>query len=162
MLHAQGRPGGGPPGGPPPGMPGGGPPPPGAPGGPPPPGGPHNMGGANGTARGGVQFGPVGRWWDDRSVGKAIGLRSEQRKKMDAIFAAHKPAIVSTYKAFLKQQAKLESLSRNPHADQAQTFAQIDAVNQARAALQKAAAEMFLEIRQQMGPEQIEKLEKLH
>lgn len=158
-LHAQQRPGGGPPGSPPPGMPGG-PPPPGSPGGPPSPGGPHAGGGSH-SGHDGVQFGPVGRWWDDKLVAKTIGLSSDQKKKMDAIFDAHKPEIVSTYKAFLKEQARLESLSKDPHADQVQTFAQIDAVNQARAALQKATAQMFLEIRQQMDPDQIDKLEKL-
>lgn len=80
---------------------------------------------------------------------------------MDAIFDTNKSAIVASYKNFLKEQSKLESISKDSRADKAQTFAAIDAVNQARAELQKAAAQMYLQIRQQMDQQQIEKLEKL-
>jgi Spy/CpxP family protein refolding chaperone len=111
---------------------------------------------------GGLQFGPVGRWWDDKSVVQTIGLRSDQQKKMDAIFIANKPAILSSYKTFLGQQAKLDALSKDPHADKTKIFAAIDAVSQARAALQKATTQMLLEIRQQMDSAQIAKLEQLH
>lgn len=113
-------------------------------------------------ARGGVQLGPVGRWWDDRTVVQAIGLGKVQQNKMDATFSANKPAILNSYKTFLSEQAKLNALSKDPNADKEKLFAAIDAVNQARAALQKATTQMQLQIRQQMSPEQIQKLEKLH
>jgi Spy/CpxP family protein refolding chaperone len=109
----------------------------------------------------GIQFGPVGRWWDNKSVVNTIGLTTDQKRRMDTIFTASKPAIVASYQAYLKEQSRLNSLSHNPQADQASTFAAIDAVNQARSALQKATAQMYLQIRQQMNPEQIQKLEKL-
>lgn len=112
-------------------------------------------------AKTGVQFGPVGRWWDDKSVIRSIGLTADQKRRMDAIFAASKPSILASYQSYLKEQAKLTSLSRNPQADQASTFAAIDAVNQARAALQKATAQMYLQIRQQMSSSQIQKLERM-
>lgn len=159
---AQQRPGGAPPPGPPPGsgMPGG---TPGAPG----PGEFHHDGRARGsatapaTAHSSVQFGPVGRWWDNRSIGRSIGLSREQQKRMDTIFDASKPAIVSSYKNFLKEQSKLQALNKESNVDQEHLFAAIDSVNQARAALQKATAQMLLQIKQQMEPAQIEKLEKL-
>jgi Spy/CpxP family protein refolding chaperone len=115
----------------------------------------------NPAANAGVQFGPVGRWWDNRSVVKTIGITEDQKRRMDSIFNTNKPAILSTYQAYLKEQSKLAALSHNPQADQAATFAAIDAVNQARAALQKAAAQTYLQIRQQMKPDQIQKLEKI-
>ena len=80
---------------------------------------------------------------------------------MDAIFDANRPAIVASYRNFLKQQSKLEAVSKDPHADKASTFAAIDAVNQARADLQKAAAQLYLQIRKQLSAQQIEKLEKM-
>jgi Spy/CpxP family protein refolding chaperone len=109
----------------------------------------------------GVQFGPVGRWWDDKSVVRTIGLTNDQQRRMDTIFNANKPAILATYQTYLKEQAKLNALSHNPQATQADTFAAIDAVAQARTALQKATAQVYLQIRQQMSPDQIEKLGKL-
>jgi len=150
-------------GGPPPGGPGG----PGAPGGPgnhggppPPPSGGKPTGGL-GSANSGVQFGPVGRWWDDKSVIKSVGLSTQQKKQMDSIFDANKPAILAAYRELEKQQSRLAAVSKDPKADKSQTFAAIDAVNQARAALEKTVAETYLQIRQQMTPEQVEKVEKL-
>jgi hypothetical protein len=81
---------------------------------------------------------------------------------MDAIFNANKPAILASYKVFLSEQSKLETINKNPQVDKVQLFAAIDAVSQARASLQKATSQMLLEIRQQMDPDQVEKLEKLH
>jgi Spy/CpxP family protein refolding chaperone len=162
-ASARGQaPGGGPHGGPPPGSPGstgmGG------------PGGPPSTGSStsaatahttNGAAHSSVQFGPVGRWWDDKSVVKSVGLSQDQQKKMDGIFDANKSAIKDSYTTFLAEKAKLEKINKDPHSDQATVFAAIDAVNKAHAALEKATAQMFLQIKQQMAPAQISKLEKL-
>jgi Spy/CpxP family protein refolding chaperone len=106
-------------------------------------------------------LGPVGRWWDDKSVAQTVGLRKDQQKKMDTIFNANKPAILDSYKTFLNEQAKLDALEKDPQTDKTRLFAAIDAVSQARASLQKATAQMLLQIRQQMDPDQITKLEKV-
>jgi Spy/CpxP family protein refolding chaperone len=141
-----------------------GPPPTGAHG----PGGPGNAppsgsgsGGSSTSNRPAQQFGPVGRWWDDKAVVRTIGISHDQQKKMDSIFDANKPAILATYKTFLSEKAKLDAMSKQSNVDQTAMFAQIDAVSQARAALQKANTQMLLQIRQQMEPDQITKLEKL-
>jgi Spy/CpxP family protein refolding chaperone len=157
-VQAQGRPPAGPPGGGP-GGPG-----PGGPGG---PGGPSN-GAPSSTSRqsssaqhSGLQLGPVGRWWDDRTVIHQVGISKDQQKKMDSIFDANKSSILASYKTFLSEQSKLDALNKNPSVDKSQLFAQIDAVNQARAALQKSTSQMLLQIRQEMNADQIDKLEKL-
>jgi len=170
-AHAQAPGGGHPPGGPPPGTRPQGPPP-----GAPPPGGNapgSNAQGSNNSGAGaspraqsvtsgsGVKLGPPGRWWDDKTVVQNVGLSRMQQKKMDAIFNANRDAIVQAYQAFQKQQAALNTLSKSPQVDKAQMFAAIDAVNQARATLAKANTEMLLQIRQQLDPAQITKLESL-
>jgi hypothetical protein len=103
----------------------------------------------------------VGRWWDDRSVVQAIGLRHEQQRRMDSIFDAAKPTILDSYKSFLKAQANLTAVNKDPQASKDQVFAAIDAVNQARSSLQKATSSMLLEIRKEMDPDQVQKLEKI-
>lgn len=163
MVQAQ-NPGGPPHGGPPPGVPGPGNPggsPPGGPGGGASPSASSAKGTTGGAARSGAQFGPVGRWWDDKSVIKTIGLSKDQQKKMDVIFDANKPAILQSYKTLLSEQSKYDKISKDPKVDQATLFAAIDSVSKARASLQKATAQMLLQIRQQMAPDQIAKLEKL-
>jgi Spy/CpxP family protein refolding chaperone len=161
LVSAQGQPPGHPPG-----------PPPGAH--PPPPGGggaSSNAGGGNGgggtgasanvTARTGIKLGPPGRWWDDGTFVRTLGLSKDQQKKMDSIFNANKPAIVETYETFLKQKAALEAVSKDPNVDKAKLFAAIDAVNQAHAALEKANTQMLLQIRDQLNAAQVMKLETL-
>jgi Spy/CpxP family protein refolding chaperone len=116
---------------------------------------------ANVTSPNGIKLGPPGRWWDDKTFVHAIGLSRDQQKKMDTIFNANKPAIIETYKTYEKQQAALAAISKDPNADKEKLFAAIDAVNEARAALQKANTQMLLEIRQQLDAEQVEKLERI-
>lgn len=151
-----------------PGGPGGrgGPGDPGGPGGPGAPNHPRHEGHGKGrnaaeTPRNALQFGPVGRWWDNRSVTQAIGLRREQQKRMDAIFDAHKPAILDSYKGFLKAQTNLATVNKDPQANKDRLFAAIDEVNQARSSLQKATSAMLLQIKQEMDPVQIDKLGKM-
>lgn len=147
---------------------------PGAPGGHAGPGGPGAMNRPGGTgntsaqeaktaaaSRNALQFGPVGRWWDDRSVAHQIGLSSQQQKKMDSIFNANRAAIVESYKAFVKAQNNLEKVNKSAAADKTAVFAAVDAVNQARSALQKNTLAMLMQIRDQMDSAQIEKLQKL-
>ena len=126
--------------------------------GPPPPG--SGWGGTNSTMRGGLQLGPPGRWWDDKGFAKSLGLRKEQQKKMDSVFDANKGAILESYKALQKQESNLEAVSREPKLDEGRIFAAIDAVNQARSALEKANAHMLLMVRQEMDAEQVARMEK--
>jgi hypothetical protein len=121
----------------------------------------HQKGRTANAPRNALQFGPVGRWWDNRSVVQAIGLRREQQKRMDAIFDAHKPAILDSYKVFLKAQTDLTAVNKDPQPNKDRLFAAIDEVNQARASLQKATSAMLLQIKQEMDPDQISKLEKI-
>jgi Spy/CpxP family protein refolding chaperone len=115
---------------------------------------------ASSPARGGLQLGPPGRWWDDKTFARDVGLTREQQKKMDSVFDANKGAIVDTYNALQREQAKLQTLSQAKTLDESKIFAQIDAVAQAKVALEKANAHMLLLVRQQMDAEQQAKMDK--
>ena len=143
---------------------------PGAPAAPPPSGGSPGQAGPGssssgpgpaGPGNGAPHFGPVGRWWDDRQTVQAIGLNRDQQKKMDSIFNANKPAILTSYSTLEQEKAKLAALEKAPQVDNARVFAQIDAVSKARASLEKATTQMLLQIRRQMDADQIAKLQKL-
>ena len=121
----------------------------------------NNDRGGSGANRNALQIGPSGRWWDDKSVVRSVGLRGEQQRQMDAIFNANKPAILARYKALLTEQDKLSALNKSAQPQQSAVFAQIDAVAQARASLQKATTQMLLQIRQQLDAGQVEKLEQV-
>ena len=121
----------------------------------------NNGGASNPSSRSGVQLGPVGRWWDNHQVAEAIGLRRDQQKKMDFIFKSNKQALIESYKALQREQDKLSSLSQGQQLDKTRMFASIDAVSQARAALEKANTQMILQLREELDAEQIQKLEHL-
>jgi hypothetical protein len=124
-------------------------------------GGPRpNNGGTNNASRGRLQLGPPGRWWDDKDFAKTVGLRKDQQKKMDQVFNANKSAILENYKSLQLEESKLDTLTKEPQPDRARLFAQIDSVNQARSSLQKANAQMLLQIRQEMEPDQIVRMDK--
>jgi Spy/CpxP family protein refolding chaperone len=106
-------------------------------------------------------LGPPGRWWDDRNFAMSIGLSKDQQRKMDSIFNKNKPALLDRFNNLQMEQSKLEAMMNLPQPDKARLFAQIDAVNQARAALEKVNTQMLLQIRQQMQPDQVARLDKL-
>jgi Spy/CpxP family protein refolding chaperone len=108
-----------------------------------------------------LSLGPAGRWWDDKFIVQTVGLTKDQTKRMDRIFNANKPAILESYEAFLKEQSRLDALSKDPQVDQVRLFAGIDAVSLARASLQKTTTQMLLQLRRQMNPDQIHKLDQL-
>lgn len=114
-----------------------------------------------GSVKNHLQAGPAGRWWDDKRVAETVGLRSEQKARMDAIFSSNKPAIVSAYQTFLKEKEKFATLSKRSQPDKTQLFASIDAVNEARTALEKATDKMLLEIRAELDPGQLARLQTL-
>ncbi len=123
----------------------------------PPPGVPG--GSTQSTLRGGLQLGPPGRWWDDKSFARDMGLSGDQRKKMDAIFKESKGTLFNLYNALQKEEDGLERLTTGNHLDEERIDLQIDKVTQARAALEKANAHMLLQIRNQMSDEQVERLD---
>ena len=112
------------------------------------------------TMRGGLQLAPPGRWWDDNAFVKSIGLRKDQQKRMDAIFNANKAAILENYKSLQREESRLEALTRETQPDKARIFAEIDAVNMARASVEKAYAQMQLQVRQEMDSDQLVRMDK--
>ena len=105
--------------------------------------------------------GPTGRWWDNATVVRQVGITRVQQQKMDNIFDANRASLVADYKTLQQKQAALDAMSKNSNTDQTTLFAAIDGVNQARAALQKVTMQTLLQIRQQMDAKQISKLESI-
>jgi Spy/CpxP family protein refolding chaperone len=111
--------------------------------------------------RSGLEFGPPGvRWWDDHSFAKSVKLRPDQQMKMDAIFEQNRSALIAGIEGVRQAEEQMELLSKAPSPDEAALFAQIDRLAQARAELAKATTHMFLQLRKEMDPDQIKRLEK--
>ena len=108
----------------------------------------------------GLQVGPPGRWWDDHSFAKNLKLRPEQQQRMDAIFEQNRGALISSFQNVQQAQAQMEELSKSSTPDEAALFAQIDRVAQAHAELEKTTTHYLLQLRKEMDPDQIKRLEK--
>jgi len=150
---------GGGPGGPPGGGMGG--PPPGMGG-----GVPRDRNGAMGDRESGAlprpsgpQLGLPGRWWDDRKTMKTLSLRSDQQHKMDDIFNGNKGTLQNLFSNLQREEARLTSMSPQDLQDEGKVFAAIDRVATARADLEKESAHILMQIRQQLDPSQLSKLD---
>ena len=110
--------------------------------------------------RAGLQLGPAGRWWDDKSFVKSLKLRPEQQTRMDAIFEQNRNALLSRHQSLQQAESQMEEISKAPAPDEDALFTQIDRVAKARAELEKAYTHMLLQIRKEMDSDQILRLEK--
>jgi Spy/CpxP family protein refolding chaperone len=125
--------------------------------------GPQIQGGQrnSGQRASGLQLGPPGqRWWDDKSVAKSLKLKPEQQTRMDAIFEDNRNTLVTRFQDLQQAETHMDELTKGASLDEAALFAQIDRIAEARAALAKASTHMFLQIRNEMDPDQIARLDK--
>jgi hypothetical protein len=106
-------------------------------------------------------MGLMGRWWDDKEYSKALGLRPDQKKKMDAIFNENRSELRQRYQALREQDARLEAATHDTHLSQASIFGQIDRVAQARDALEKVNARLLEDLRKQLDADQAARMESM-
>ena len=102
-----------------------------------------------------------GRWWNDPKIAQEVGLTADQQKKMDDIMQQHRLKLIDLNAALQKQEAVMHPLMEAEQPDEGKILAQIDAIAQARAELEKANARMLLGIRQVMTPDQWTKLKAM-
>jgi Spy/CpxP family protein refolding chaperone len=108
----------------------------------------------------GLQLGLGGRWWDDHKTVKKLNLRPDQQQRMDDIFEANKPALITLYTDLQREETRLASLSPADLQDESKVFAAIDRVSHARSDLEKEDAHVLLQIRQQLDPQQLQALDR--
>lgn len=105
--------------------------------------------------------GHFGRWWNDPHLSQQLGLSDEQKHKMDDIFLQHRLKLIDLDAALEKQQVMLRPMLEADQPDEAKVLAQIDAIAQARAELEKANARMLFDIRKTLTPDQWKKLKAM-
>ena len=80
--------------------------------------------------------------------------------KMDTIFEQNRSALIASFEGVRQAEEQMDQLSHAASPDEAALFAQIDRVAQARAELAKTTTHMLLQLRKEMEPDQIKRLEK--
>ncbi len=102
-----------------------------------------------------------GRWWDNPQMAQQLNLTDQQKKQMDDIFLQHRLKLIDLNASLEKQETLLHPMIEADQPDETKILAQIDAVAQARAELEKANARMLFDIRKTLTPEQWQKLKTM-
>jgi hypothetical protein len=101
---------------------------------------------------------PPGRWWNDTNTAQAIGLNAAQIKKMDETFNGARDRLIDLDATVRKAEGDLQPLLDYDPIDRGKVMAQIERLTQAKAELEKANAQMLLDIRLQLTHDQWLKL----
>ncbi len=132
------------------------------PGGPPPPAesAPRGMHGRGPEGAGSPGLGlPRGAWWKNPDTVKLLSLTADQQKHLDQIFLDNRVQLIHMHASLEEEQLKLEPLlSANP-LDQGKALAEISAIADLRADLEKTDAKMLLSLRAVLTPDQWTKLQ---
>ena len=102
-----------------------------------------------------------GRWWNDPEVAQQIGLTDQQKQQMDQIFVQHRLKLIDLNANLEKQEVLFRPMIEADQPDETKILAQIDAIAQARAELEKADARMLFDTRKVLTPEQWQKLKAM-
>lgn len=103
-----------------------------------------------------------GRWWNDPMLAQKLNITADQKQKMDGIYEQYKLKLIDLNADLQKQELLLQPMISSDNPDRDKTLAQIDAVVNARAALEKENAEMLFAIRETLTPDQWHKLRTMH
>jgi Spy/CpxP family protein refolding chaperone len=109
-----------------------------------------------------LQVGPPGRWWDDKHFAKQLKLTQDQQRRMDAIFEQERPVLLNRLDSLQREEQRMEVLTHSKTLDESALFSQIDRIEQARADLFKATMHYQLQIRNELGADQVARLEGQH
>lgn len=111
------------------------------------------------AAHGALQVGPPTRWWDDKHYVKQLKLSDDQQRRMDAIFEQSRPVLVNRLENLEREEQRMQVLTQAKTLDEAALFSQIDRIEQARADLAKANTHYLVQLRNELAPEQVARLE---
>jgi Spy/CpxP family protein refolding chaperone len=106
-------------------------------------------------------MGTHGRWWNNPDVAQKLNLTDDQKQAMDQILLAHREKLVDLRGNLEKAELQLEPLMQADQPNEAQVLAQIDAVAQARAELEKANARFLLALRTKLSSDQWKQLQTM-
>jgi len=101
---------------------------------------------------------PDGKWWKHPGITAEIGLTPEQSSEIEKIFVRSRTRLIDLRADLEKKQLALQGSMEDKAADRKAVEKNIEAVENARAELQKTRALMILDMKQILKPEQWERL----
>lgn len=104
---------------------------------------------------------PEGKWWKRPRIAAEINLTSDQESRIESIFSRARPRLIDLKADLEKKQGDLQDLLEDANADRRAVADRVDAVENARAELQKARILMVLDMKQVLKPEQWDRLVRM-
>ena len=101
---------------------------------------------------------PDGKWWKNPGVAAELGLSPDQSTEIEKVFVRSRPKLIDLKADLEKKQFDLQVAMDDKTADRTAVEKKIEAVEIARAALQKTRALMILDMKQVLKPDQWERL----
>jgi Spy/CpxP family protein refolding chaperone len=101
---------------------------------------------------------PDGKWWKRPRLAAEINLSQEQSREIENIFVRTRPRLIDLRADLEKKQLALQVSMEDKAVDRHHVEKEIEAVENARAELQKARALMILDMKQVLRQEQWERL----
>ncbi|MDQ2977917.1 MAG: periplasmic heavy metal sensor [Acidobacteriota bacterium] len=101
---------------------------------------------------------PDGKWWKRPRLEAEIGLSADQSREIEKIFVKSRTRLIDLKADLEKKQLAFQSSMEDQAADRHTVERQIEAVENARAELQKARALMVLDMKQVLKHDQWERL----
>lgn len=105
----------------------------------------------------GAGFERFGRWWKHSRFVKELNLTDEQINKLDKIFLDTQKKLIDLRSACRKAELELKSLE----GKEAESLKKIDEIYKIRADIHKTIFLMTNQIRKELTPEQLKKLEEI-
>ncbi len=104
---------------------------------------------------------PEGKWWKRPRIAAAIDLTAEQTRAIEGIFTRSRPRLIDLKADLEKKQGELQDALEDEKSDRGAVAARVEAVENARAELQKARVLMVFDMKQVVKPEQWERLVRM-
>ncbi len=104
---------------------------------------------------------PDGKWWKRPRISEQIGLTSDQQDQIEKIFVRSRTKLIDLRADLEKKQLLLGEAMEDKSVDRQDVEKKIEAVENARAELQKTRALMLLDIKQVLKPDQWERLMRM-
>jgi Spy/CpxP family protein refolding chaperone len=101
---------------------------------------------------------PEGKWWKNPRVTAELGVTQEQTEQIEKVFVRSRSRLIDLRADLEKKELDLQTAMEDKAADRAVVEKRIEAVENARAALQKTRALMILDMKQVLKPDQWERL----
>ncbi len=97
---------------------------------------------------------PEGKWWKNEELIRQLNLSLEQQKQLEKIFFTHLERAIDLRAVVEKEELKLRELLDEEEISEKRVLEQVDKLLEARKALERQRAELFLKVRLILTPEQ--------